>query len=87
MRHRTILRHRHHTSTEAVHQTMKTPRMQIQMTLAGWLILTAIIAVNFWLFRQGIFWGILGISFTKHIGIAYLCHRLGVDKDVSLESR
>lgn len=44
------------------------------------LILVAVVAVNIWLFRFGPIWGIVGLSVTKHIVIAQLCHALGVDK-------
>ena len=40
----------------------------------------ACIAVNFWLFRLGVFWGILGLNVTKHVVTAYLCQVLGVDR-------
>lgn len=55
----------------------------MQMTLAAWLIVTAVIAVHIWLFRQSVLWGFLGLTLTKHVVIAYLCHILGVDKDIS----
>jgi len=42
--------------------------------------LVACIALNFWLFRLGVFWGILGLNVTKHVAIAYLCEVLGVDR-------
>ncbi len=42
--------------------------------------LVACIALNFWLFRVGVFWGILGLNVTKHVAIAYLCEVLGVDR-------
>jgi hypothetical protein len=44
------------------------------------LRLVACIALNFWLFRLGVFWGILGLNVTKHVLIAYLCEVLGVDR-------
>ena len=44
------------------------------------LRLVACIALNFWLFRLGVFWGILGLNVTKHVLIAYLCGALGVDR-------
>ncbi len=50
------------------------------MTVATMLGLVACIAVNFWLFRLGVFWGILGLNVTKHVAIAYLCQILGVDR-------
>ena len=60
---------------------MKTPAMQ--MTLSAWLILTAAVAVHIWLFQQSVLWGFIGLALTKHVVIAYLCHILGVDKDIS----
>ena len=50
------------------------------MTVATMLGLVACIALNFWLFRVGVFWGILGLNVTKHVAIAYLCQVLGVDR-------
>jgi hypothetical protein len=50
------------------------------MTLAAMLGVVACIAVNFWLFRLGVFWGILGLNVTKHVVTAYLCQVLGVDR-------
>jgi len=52
----------------------------LQMSVASMLGLVACIALNFWLFRLGIFWGILGLNVTKHVAIAYLCEVLGVDR-------
>jgi hypothetical protein len=53
------------------------------MTLASKLGLVACIALNLWLFRVGVFWGILGLNVTKHVAIAYLCEVLGVDRERS----
>jgi hypothetical protein len=50
------------------------------MSVAKMLGLVACIALNLWLFRVGIFWGILGLNVTKHVAIAYLCEVLGVDR-------
>jgi hypothetical protein len=50
------------------------------MTVASMLGLVACIALNFWLFRLGAFWGIVGLNVTKHVAIAYLCQVLGVDR-------
>ena len=50
------------------------------MTVAAMLGVVACIAVNFWLFRLGVFWGILGLNVTKHVLTAYLCQVLGVDR-------
>jgi len=52
----------------------------LQMTVASMLGLVACVALNFWLFRVGVFWGILGLNVTKHVAIAYLCEVLGVDR-------
>jgi hypothetical protein len=54
------------------------PTLQISMTAL--LGLVACIAINFWLFRLGVLWGILGLNVTKHVAIAYLCQSLGVDQ-------
>jgi hypothetical protein len=50
------------------------------MKIATMLGLIACVAINFWLFRLGVFWGILGLNLTKHVAIAYLCQVLGVDR-------
>jgi hypothetical protein len=50
------------------------------MTIAAMLGVVACIAVNFWLFRVHVLWGILGLNVTKHVVIAYLCQILGVDR-------
>jgi hypothetical protein len=55
-------------------------RATFQMTVGAMLAVVACIAVNFWLFRVGVFWGILGVNVTKHVLIAYLCQVLGVDR-------
>lgn len=51
-----------------------------QMTVGAMLLVVACIALNFWLFRLGVFWGILGLNVTKHVVIAYLCQVIGVDR-------
>jgi hypothetical protein len=50
------------------------------MSITALLGLIACIALNFWLFRLGALWGILGLNVTKHVAIAYLCQSLGVDR-------
>lgn len=55
-------------------------RATFQMTVGAMLVVVACIALNFWLFRVGIFWGILGLNVTKHVLIAYLCQVIGVDR-------
>jgi hypothetical protein len=59
---------------------MSMERPNLQMKMATMLGLVACIALNFWLFRLGVFWGILGLNVTKHVAIAYLCQVLGVDR-------
>ena len=51
----------------------------IQISLTAMLFLVACAAGNFWLFRQGVLWGILGLSVSKHVLTAYLCQQLGVN--------
>ena len=55
-------------------------RSNFQLSIAALLGLVACIAFNFWLFRVGVLWGILGLNVTKHVAIAYLCQVLGVDR-------
>jgi hypothetical protein len=55
-------------------------RSTFQMTVGAMLAVVACIALNFWLFRVGVFWGILGLNVTKHVMIAYLCQVIGVDR-------
>ena len=54
-------------------RTMERP--MLQLSVATMLRLVACIAFNIWLFRLGVFWGILGLNVTKHVMIAYLCRR------------
>jgi hypothetical protein len=55
-------------------------RPHLQMSVAALLGLVACFAFNFWLFRLGALWGILGLNVTKHVAIAVLCQTLGVDR-------
>jgi hypothetical protein len=55
-------------------------RARFQLSVAGLLGVVACIAVNVWLFRVGIFLGIVGLNVTKHLVIAYLCQVVGVDR-------
>ncbi len=55
-------------------------RPMLQLSVAGMLRVVACIALNIWLFRLGVFWGILGLNVTKHVLIAYLCGAVGVDR-------
>lgn len=65
-----------HTGKSAMNQK------SAQFSVAFLLILVACFAMNFWLFRQGIFWGIVGLNVSKHILIAYLCRNLGVNRTI-----
>jgi hypothetical protein len=55
-------------------------KQSFQITVASIMGVVACFAINFWLFRQGVFWGIVGLNVTKHVMIAYLCKVLGVDR-------
>lgn len=55
-------------------------RATFQMTVGAMLLVVACIALNFWLFRLGVLWGIVGLNVTKHVLIAYLCQVIGVDR-------
>jgi hypothetical protein len=61
-------------------------RLGFQFSIAGLLGLVACIALNFWLFRLGALWGILGLNVTKHVAIAFLCQALGVDRPAALST-
>jgi hypothetical protein len=65
-------------STRSHNEFMERPNLQ--MSVAGLLGLVACFALNFWLFRLGALWGILGLNVTKHVAIAVLCQTLGVDR-------
>ncbi len=53
-----------------------------QFSLTFLMLLVACVAVNLWLFRQGIFWGIVGLNVSKHVVIAALCQNLGVNRTI-----
>ena len=50
------------------------------------IVVVACIALNIWLFRLGVLWGILGLNVTKHVVIAYLCQIIGVDRREASEA-
>jgi hypothetical protein len=52
----------------------------LQFSLTAMLGLIACLAVNFWLFRVGFLWGLVGLNITKHVGVAVLCQALGVNR-------
>ena len=49
------------------------------------LALVACIAVNLWLFRVSIFWGIVAVNVTKHVAIAALCQIVGLNRKPDAE--
>lgn len=51
-------------------------RSPFRLTVAMLLGLIACIALNVWLFRLGVLWGILGLNVSKHFAVAYLCEVL-----------
>jgi hypothetical protein len=55
-------------------------RPPFQLKIVSLLGLVACIALNLWLFRLGLLWGIVGLNISKHLVIAYLCQILGVDR-------
>jgi hypothetical protein len=61
-------------------------RPNFQMTVGAMLGVVACFALNFWLFRLGVLWGILGLNVTKHVVIAYLCQVIGVDRRHPVET-
>jgi hypothetical protein len=69
----------------AVHNE-RMERATFQMTVGAMIAVVACIALNFWLFRLGVFWGILGLNVTKHVVIAYLCQVLGVDRRPAVQA-
>lgn len=58
-------------------------RLPLQLSVTGLLILVAGVALNLWLFRFGMLAGLLGLSVTKHVVIAWLCQVLGIDRSKS----
>jgi hypothetical protein len=59
---------------------METSRIQVSLTTM--LVLVACVAVNFWLFRLGWLWGVVGLNITKHVVIAQLCQAVGLNRKV-----
>jgi len=52
----------------------------LQVSVSGMLLLVACAAFNFWLFKIGPLWGLIGLNLSKHVIIAYLCQILGVNR-------
>jgi hypothetical protein len=61
-------------------------RPGFQLTLAALLGLVACIALNLWLFRFGVLAGLIGLNISKHVLIASLCQKVGVDRRKTRES-
>jgi hypothetical protein len=57
------------------------PTAKPQISLTMMLALVACIAVNFWLFRVGIFWGMIALYITKHVVIAAFCQMVGLNRE------
>jgi hypothetical protein len=55
-------------------------RRPIQLSVSALLLVVIGAALNLWLFRFGTLAGLLGLSLTKHVAIAWLCQVLGVDR-------
>jgi hypothetical protein len=57
---------------------MNSARLQISLT--AMMLFVACAALNFWLFRLGFLWGLLGLNISKHVIIAYLCQAVGLNR-------
>jgi hypothetical protein len=55
-------------------------RLPFQLSVTALLIVVVGVALNLWIFRFGTLAGLLGLSVTKHVVIAWLCQVLGVDR-------
>ncbi len=55
-------------------------RPNLQISVRGMIAIVACVATNFWLFRVGFLFGLLGLNVTKHVLTAYLCHSVGLDR-------
>ncbi len=55
-------------------------RPGFQISVASLLGLVACAAVNFWLFRVGFLYGLVGLNVTKHVGVAVFCQAIGVNR-------
>ena len=54
-------------------------RTGLQTSVAGLLGLVACVAVNIWLFRVSMLYGLIGLNVTKHVGVAVLCQAVGIN--------
>lgn len=55
-------------------------RPNFQISVRGMMTIVACLATNFWLFRVGFVFGLLGLNVTKHVLTAYLCHSVGLNR-------
>jgi hypothetical protein len=55
-------------------------RRNLQLSVRVFLVVVAAVALNVWLFRLGFLWGLIGLNLSKHLAIAVLCRRVGVNK-------
>ena len=53
---------------------------RLQISLTAMMLFVACAALNFWLFRLGFLWGLLGLNISKHVIIAYLCQAVGLNR-------
>lgn len=60
-------------------------RPTFQMTVGAMIGVVGGVALNIWLFRVGVLWGILGLNVTKHVLIACLCQAIGLDRPPDAE--
>ncbi len=60
-------------------------RPNFQMTVGAMIGVVGCVALNIWLFRVGVFWGILCLNITKHVLIAGLCQAIGLDRSPAAE--
>ncbi|CAN5910989.1 hypothetical protein BH23PLA1_BH23PLA1_29000 [soil metagenome] len=65
---------------EGVAHNIAMQRHVLQLSVSTLLLLVAAAALNIWLFRVGPLAGLLGLSVTKHVLIAWLCQVLGVNR-------
>jgi len=45
-----------------------------------------IISLNYYLFRLGVIWGIIGLTITKHVVVAWICMRADADRESRLDA-
>ena len=55
--------------------------------VVGLTVLLACVALNVWVFRFGILYGLVGLNLTKHVGVAVLCQAVGAHQGTPAPSR